>query len=474
MHQFGPLGRRIALIIIIPTILSLLGVITTFSLQAQQATTANTADAGTTLYFPLIANTTKSTNPGTDPGTDPDDPGADPDAPVGSFLEKFSGTPTTPTPWDPDNWDVLVHVRHDESKLYVGEPMLADHGTDCSSPSVGGSHMTSGKYEDTVFICRDHMMTAIRDSGYSAVYMTPNVLVDFTNETAIIRLDMSTMRTSNRDWWDIWITPFDQNLTAPLVLTVDLTGPPQNAIHFEMDAVNDAFAAFVYDDFKSTRYGTEYFGMQDDYRSFLQADRARRDVFEVHISKNHIKMGMPAYNFWWVDEDMPTLDWTKGIVQFGHHSYNPAEDKCLRTTVDGQHDICEPGTWHWDNVFIEPAVEFTMIHADRRYVDPASWERDNTTVHLGTSPVTFDKPAPKNAYMRFMAVGEDIEMSFDNGKTWVAAVEQVQSEDYLKDEHFRSFWTPVPEGTQRVLFRAHNWWGGKWHVRNMSIWALKN
>ena len=88
----------------------------------------------------------------------------------------------------------------------------------------------------------------------------------------------------------------------------------------------------------------------------------QRDTFELDISKNHIRFGMPQYNFWWVDADIPTLDWSQGVVQLGHHSYNPEKD----CNYDG---TCGPNTWHWDNVSITPAVPFTILRADQRYLN---------------------------------------------------------------------------------------------------------
>lgn len=38
---------------------------------------------------------------------------------------------------------------------------------------------------------------------------------------------------------------------------------------------------------------------------------------------------MPAYNFWWIDATIPNLGWDMGVVQFGHHSYNPTKDCCV-------------------------------------------------------------------------------------------------------------------------------------------------
>jgi hypothetical protein len=167
-------------------------------------------------------------------------PTAVPPPPTGgngtTFVETFDGSPATPQPWRPANWHVTVHSR-DGSTWANLESMHAGHGSNCAGPPAG--HITSA-YEDAVFICRDHMMTAINASGYGAIYLTPNQQVDFSTGEALISWDMSTLRTSERDWVDLWITPFPDNLELPLQEWLpDLNGPPRNAIHVFMSIQGD-------------------------------------------------------------------------------------------------------------------------------------------------------------------------------------------------------------------------------------------
>ena len=147
----------------------------------------------------------------------------------------------------------------------------------------------------------------------------------------------------------------------------------------------------------------------------------------------------------------PALDWDQGVVQFGHHSYNPLKDCALPT--------CTPNTWHWDNVNIIPASNFTIIHANKRYVDQ--------TV---SNKITFDTPSPENAFLRFAGRGKNIQFSLNNGQTWISAQIQDSSGTY-KEEHFSSYWTPIPAGVTSILFKGANWFAGIWHVRDITIWA---
>lgn len=365
------------------------------------------------------------------------------------FRETFDGTPTAPQPWNPAHWDVTVHSR-DSNTWNTLETMEAGHGPDCSPPPA--TH-TITAYADTVFLCRNHMMTALKASGYGVIYLTPNQMVDFSEDEAVIRFDISTLATSDRDWWDVWITPYEEQLQLPLQeIYPDLNGPPRRALQIIM--IQESIHAVVYNEFgvaqESEFQGNIPTKWGIKYSTFLTPDAARRDTFEIRLSRDHLKVGMPAYDFWWIDSTIQPLNWNQGIVQFGHHSYNPA--KC-------ENGKCgSPNTWHWDNVTLTPTIPFTIMRADRRFVDP--------TV---ASYVTFAQPAPAAAHLRFAGIGTNLEVSFDGGTTWQPA--QVQAQKKYVEGSFQSYWMPLPAGTTQVHFRGQPWWGGNWNVRDISIWS---
>jgi hypothetical protein len=373
--------------------------------------------------------------PGLGPGIAP--------AAAASFGETFDGAPATPLPWEPANWDVTVHSR-DTGTWNQLETMAAQHGPDCAGPP--STHVTSS-YEGAVFLCRDHVMTAIQAGGYGLIYLTPDQLIDFSGGEAVLSFDMSTLRTAQRDWVDVWVTPFDDHHQLAFEDgDVDLQGPPRRAVHLVMDLTSNSFQGEVYNNFQVTDLPSR----STPYDNVLVPDAARRDRFELRISTNRIRFGMPAKNLWWVDTTIPNLGWSSGVVQLGHHSYNPTKD------CSGP---CSANTWHWDNVSINPAKPFTMIKADRRFVTD------------GTSNVLrFTQPAPANAFLRFAGIGENLQVSFNNGASWTAAVRQSIGGE-LKEHQFQSFWTPVPAGTKQVLVRGSGGWWGDWHVRDISIWA---
>lgn len=360
-----------------------------------------------------------------------------------SAVDTFDGAPATPQPFCDTNWDIAVSSRDPETYLAL-EPMLAKHGHDCSPPP--DEHQHDGNYEQAVFSCRDHIMTAINASDYGVVYLTPAALVDFSGGEAVISFDMSTFRSSGRDWADLWITPWEDNLQLPLDdYFPDLQGEPRRAIHVKMDGPlgDTQFKVYVVDEFSQQELPLNWGPLEQA----LTPDESRRDTFELRISRTHVSFGLPEYGRWWVDAAIPDLGWDSGVVQFGHHSYNP--------TKDGVNQL--PGTWHWDNVSIAPATPFTITRGDFRYADAEG------------QAITFAEPAVAGAHLRFSAVGT-IELSFDGGATWSPA--ERQAEEGRHPEHFSSYWTPVPEGTSSVMVRGGpDDWFEQWFAKDFALWS---
>lgn len=374
------------------------------------------------------------------------------------FLETFSGTPSRPTPFVSPSWTLNVHSR-DASTWERIEPMQAHHSATCEGPPT--TH-TVTSYDDTIFICRDHVMTALNASGYGLLYMTPNAMVDFSRGTASISFDMSTFRASGRDWIDIWVTPWGDNLAVPYNPgegEVDLQGAPVNAIHIELDRGCNRFHVSAFVNGRDTVNETSFCGFDPEWDNVLEPDASRRDRFELLISQDHIQFWMPDYGLVLAEADI-SVNFTQGVVQLGHHSYNPAKD-CGTANSRMNASTCGPTTWHWDNVRITPAVAFDMNHGDRRMVQRTG------------DVVTFDEPAAQGSNLRFSGQGT-IELSFDGGRTWERAHKQ-QSVLYSSyhAEHASSYWHPVPAGATSVEFRfsPDGWYEGPYHARDFVIWS---
>jgi hypothetical protein len=284
-------------------------------------------------------------------------------------------------------------------------------------------------------------------------------MLDFATGTATVKFDLSTTRTSPRDWVDLWVTPFEGQMELQADdWTPDLQGGPRDSLHIRMDkSGGGGFSIF--------RGTTIVSGVTTDlntnfwtgYETFLVPSASRRDTFQLDISSTHVRFGMPTYNFWWIDTDIAPLKFTSGIVQLGHHSYTP-EKACETNSPELR---CGANTWHWDNVSISPATPFTMIHADQ--------------IVLGASnaSASFPSAAPDGAHLRFAAMASSMRVSFDGGASWQPAEMQAHTVKSA-DEHAKSFWTPIPKGATGVTFSGGAWYGRPWSVRDVSVFASDN
>ena len=187
-----------------------------------------------------------------------------------TYVRKFPGSPSSPQPFNAPDIDVTV-LGHDS---YTIQPMNAQHGPDCSPPPA--THPIV-KVEDTVFQCKDHIMTAIFN-GYGAIYLTPNQLMDFSQGEAVLRWNMSTTRTSARDWVDVVIQPFDENLQ----INFEDAHLPQDAVHLEMVGGGNVFQPTIYRNFVKESVPADMF---NGYDHFLTPSSTRRDTFELRLSR---------------------------------------------------------------------------------------------------------------------------------------------------------------------------------------------
>lgn len=367
------------------------------------------------------------------------------------FEDRFDGLGQTGLdPIDRSLWDVAVHSRRLDTWFQL-EPMQAAHGLDASPPPA--THPIT-EYEDAVYVAREHLMTAINAESYGVIYLTPHALADWSQEECVVRFDVSTLRTSRRDWIDLWITPWDDNMILPLEADLpDLQGSPRRGIQFRMGTWNTIsegasvdwshFEAIRFDNYSETALPFTVEG----WESFVTPDARERQTVELRISSTRIRLGLPEFDFWWVDTPIANLGFDTAVVQFGHHSYNPMKPGTFApiahdTSLAGTNDP-SPNSWHWDAFSIEPAIPFESIPGDRRFV-----------IGSDIQPVTFAKPAPRDAFLRFAAHSRT-EVSFDGG-AFVPAMRQDGSLEFLGERdpsRFSSYWMPIPEGTANVRVR---------------------
>ncbi len=367
--------------------------------------------------------------------------------PGDSATWTFTGSPATPLPFNEAGWDVQVHSR-DADTWDAPEPLLAHHGMDCG-PHPGSHAIT--RWDQVVFRCRDHLMTTLRTDGYGAVILTPDRALSLTNNDAVVRFDISTLRTSTRDWVTIWLVPWADDMPVPAgEFAPDLNGPPRRALAIEMTQ-NGNFCATVYRDFVPTALPCE----QDwvALSSRLTPSATQRTTVEIGVRNGRLRVGLPTLDLWMVDTPI-TLDaaFAHSVVRFAHYSYTPG--KC---------DGCSPGmTWHWDNIRLSPSRPFIITRGSTR-----------TVRAMTPTTVTFDRAAPAGAVLRFTTIGRAAEVSFDDGATWRLAASPTVSRT---NDPVRPVVMAIPAGTTRVVVRPGpliTWWPNteQWIAQDFAIWG---
>src|SRR5581483_10940910 len=287
---------------------------------------------------------------------------------------------------------------------------------------------------------------------------TPNQLVDFTQGEAVIKFDLSTELRSGRDWIDIRVSPYEDNLAR----TGDLfdQGPPRRSVN--VFTSRGTLRAEVTRDFQTSDLPST---SAPDWARILTPSATRRHTIEIHLTRTHLKAGMPAYDTWWIDTDLADLGWSRGVVQFSQHSYSSGKE-CLEFNPDTrtwdyhpERDYC-PNTWHWDNIGISPAIPFTIDRADRRVAD------------AGSPAVTLAAPAPSGGNLRFAAIGANIQFSTDGGTTWQTAQKAAMKQN--DPITWQSYWTPIPAGATSLRFRGQNdpTYGTAWAVEGISVFGV--
>jgi hypothetical protein len=378
-------------------------------------------------------------------------------AATSAFNFNWQGTPSSPQAWVPgqvNDWDLISNI---DGPTDSNGSMQAGHGPDCGAPPA--THPIHG-LADSAFICKNHMMTAIFGGGdafvgYGGVYFTPAQLADWSQGSASVSWKISTQRQSSRDWWQVNLTPFAQNMVLPLASDLPAyDGEPQTGLEVKLDNTacgQSRFGSVLKVITISGASTQELSNSGACVEQTVGSSAALRSQFQIDISGDHLKVFIPGTNAVWYDAPLQ-LPFKQAVVQFSHHSYNPAKGE----NPDGSQGT--PNTYHWSDISISPATPFTMLRPQQ----PLS-------LHEGQDPVlSLPQPAPKDAFLRFAGLG-DFQVSFDGGASFQPA--QVHG-PYRKAEHFANFWTPIPAGTTKVLLKGRpNSSNLPWWVQDVSVWA---
>lgn len=491
---------RVAVVVV-----ALIGVITLVGIQAASPNASVEPEKGSGVNFSVLKDPTASRGEALLFGQCTDE-GASciSENSSGSFFrEVFNGSPPTPLAAvnNYDRWYTQPTMQGPTGWTLNPEPMIAQHGTDCGKPGSrpkspwNGTDEPAGFHiirtlDETVYRCKDHIMTASNppSTGTAAgmVVMKPNHMVDLSKGEAVVSIDVSTKSPSSGDWWDIWITPWDDQLIAPSEHRWHFTGAPKNAIQLTVrdHDQNKNWAHQIWKNF--VRQGPDRWQESSDalefwkfpnIRPIVSESDTRRDVYEVRMTKDLVKLYIKSPDdgqLKLVDEfDIPGgFPANEAVVQFLSTNYEPemngkfgcAEVHCPSITI--------PATWHWDNAIIKPAIEYKLIRVTPRLVYGG----------MPSNKLTFDQPAPKNARMLFTGNDWDNQpkISFNNGNTWIIATQVRPPNDHPGENYDGKYETstysiPVPEGATSALVNGRRGWDAGPPTNNIkSDWAAQN
>lgn len=363
------------------------------------------------------------------------------------FSEGWDGEPATPEPWNPSDWMVLSHWR-DPVNWMDGKAVDAHHsGVNCGDVTASGDdpgtlHVVDARDEGR-YRCKNHLMTAIDGQEYGLIYFTPPAMVDFSEGPGTVSWSLSTLATSDRDWVDVWISPYADQVAAPFErqddLDVDLQGTPRNGLQLRQINGVEWAVKWTADDVVTELGIVEV---------PVPPSAATRSPMEVTMSSTAVSFGFTGHNVTTFDLPDPAT-WDRGVVQFGHHSYNPTKD-CPASSP------CTPGSWHWDDLRIEPAVPFSIQRATPEVIVATGEEP------TAAQKVSWAGPAPADAVLQFAALCKP---QVNDGSGWTDAVLapfQGQGADGVTRavEHASSYKTPVAAGASSVQIRfvADDWY----------------
>lgn len=360
-------------------------------------------------------------------------------------LSSFDGSPPAPLANPPvlAGWDIQVHDQSMARGDNTFPTTLAEHGPDCAGPPA--THTVTDR-AGAVFQCRDHVMTAIH-GDYGAIYLTPNVLVDLSQER-VITWSMSTNKASARDWPDFSLSAYADSQALPLRSDlsdgVDLQKPNRNSVVVTTDNAEGAPNLNVIRNGVLTQYPQNFPPLDAGIPSTVNKS-AVREPMKLTVSQTRVRFErLPSASDpdgqLFFDRTIAPLGFTEAVFSWGHHSYNPTKD-CSGPCV---------GTWHWDDLEV-PGTPF--------YIDRLATRYTNVPAVLAYNP------APAGSELRFSALCRPV----------INGVPLTKMTDSGHPESTASYRVPVAAGSTMVSlgFADDGWYdvGLGCHAKDFAIWS---
>lgn len=406
----------------------------------------------------------------------------------GTFLETFDGDPASPETRlnNVDGWFTSPIVQSPKGWDNTLTPMTAQHGTDCAPPPA--TRPISGSFAETVFGCKNHLMTAMNPkstgTANSMTNLQPNQMLDLSSGNGTVKIDVSTKSPTPGSWWEIWFTPKEHWLQHPSDHWLHFSGVPKRAMKIQISdfgPTDKRLQVEGYDNYQMAP-NQQAFGDSENWQGTqifnkVSFDDRSRDTYEIEIRDNRY------VDVYITDRNTETRDFVRSVlmpegflgndvvVQFADANYEP--DLNGKVGCSGEADCPKktPATWHWDNAFISPAKPYQIIKADKYVVNGGYVGGINTPQKL-----TFASPAPVGAKLAFVgqAVNNNFDVSFDGGATWVDPVAKRPANDPPGTGiaggayDLLHFETPAPVGATEILIRGQ---GSSWSTNYLDGWG---
>lgn len=374
---------------------------------------------------------------------------------IGPYSTNFDfGAVTSPQPIASSPELAIFHYARDEEGLKnpQTDPFYAQHGANCSAPTtpltLATMHLVT-TWQQTVWNCNHHLMTAMLHDGFGAITLQPPVEPDWSQGPVTITSMVSVARMSSRDWISFFLTPFDQQLEEPASsFDAGVNGEPQDALRIDMvnNAPHVTFCATVVRNHQDNELGADL--PCNSFETVPSASQifGKPITLQFVLSTTHLTVRDVTDNITWVDTGL-SLPFTRGVFQMVSYSYDQLKDCPDGTQPPTTNWSCAPDTWHWHMLKISRARPITYIPASE-----SMWDDTHNVM-------TFPRPAPVNSYLEFYAYGANVQISLDGGKTWKAATIANEGNKH-GDGSGDDYWMSIPAGTTRVLARGQTWWSG--------------
>jgi hypothetical protein len=282
-------------------------------------------------------------------------------------------------------------------------------------------------------------MTSINgEPGYAAIYLSPPAMADFSASPSTVQFDVSTFASSGRDWLDVLITPLADFMQYPFRsdLNVDGSGLPNRAIHIEQEFATDQWEIEVVRGTAAQSLGI----LRIPFDQIGGRSKVTRTPVRIVLSRTSLTLSYPTVPGASLTVNFADLGWDQGVIQLGHHSYDPLKD-C---------DTCAANTWHWDNVSVNPARLFYQRQATPERTGAPIYDSDPRSLSFGN-------PAPANSSLMF-AGSCGIHVRDTPTSPWREST-IIGPNDH--PEHVQSYRVSVPQGSTGIQFKFEdNQWFG--------------